>query len=69
MSAITAKLRRIVGRHERAGRRVLDVWNGKPIAESDRPVVVTGNYCVPPDVAQFRYLEPSGLDALGRART
>jgi len=69
MSAINAKLRRIVGGHEQAVGRVLDVWNGTPIAESHRPVTVKGNDRVPPEVTRSRYLEQSGFDAFSRART
>jgi hypothetical protein len=69
MSAITAKLRRIVGGHEQAAGRVLDVWNGTPIAESNRPVMVRGNDCMPPEVTRSRYVEPPNLDPLRRARS
>ena len=69
MSANTGKLRRIVGGHQQAGGRVLGLGNGVPIADSDRPVVVKGNRCVPPKVTRPRYLEPSSFDTLSRART
>ena len=69
MSAITAKLRRVVGGHERPGGRVLYIGNGTPTAESDRPVVVKGNHCAPPEVMRSRYLELSSFDTFGRART
>jgi hypothetical protein len=68
MSAITAKLRRIVGGHGRAGGRILDIWSGTRTAESNRPVVVKGNHCAPAHVTQSRYLEPSSFDTLRRAR-
>jgi hypothetical protein len=65
MSANTRKLRRIVGGHQQAGGRVLDLWNGTAIANSDR----AGNHCVRPEVAHYRYLEPSRFDMIGGART
>ena len=68
MSAITAKLRRIVGGHEQAAGRVLDVRNGAPIAESNRPVTVNSSDRVPPEVTRSRYLERSRVDTLRRAR-
>jgi hypothetical protein len=68
MSAITAKVC-VVGGHERSRGRVFDVWNGVPTAENDRPVVVKGNRCMPSEVTRSRDLEPSGFDALSRART
>ena len=69
MTAINAKLRRIVGGHEQAGGGVLDLCNGTPTAKSDRSVVLKGNHCVPPEVTRSRYLEQSGFDAFSRART
>jgi hypothetical protein len=69
MSANTGKLRRIVGGHQQAGRRVLGAWTGVPIAESEGPVVVNGPHRVRPEITRHRYLEPSGFDMLGGART
>ena len=69
MSANTGKLRRIVGGHQQAGGPVLGPWNGTPIADSDRPVVVNGHHRVLPEVTRYRYLKPSGFDMLGGART
>ena len=68
MSAITSKLRRIVGGHEQAAGRVLDVRNGAPIAESTRPVTVKGNDPLPPEVTRSRYVEPKPFGTLRRAR-
>ena len=69
MSANTGKLRRILGGRQQAGRRVLGLWIGVPIAESEGPVVVNGHHRVRPEITQYRYLKPSGFDMLGRART
>ena len=69
MSANTGKLRRILGGRQQAGRRVLGLWIGVPIADSDRPVVVNGHHRVLPEVTRYRYLKPSGFDMLGGART
>ena len=69
MSAITEKLPRIAGGHEQASGSVLDVCDRAPIAGSDRPVVVKGNHCAPPEVTRSRYLELSSFDTFGRART
>ena len=68
MSANTGKLRRILGGRQQAGRRVLGLWIGVPIAESEGPVVVNGHHRVRPEITQYRYLKPSGFDMLGRAR-
>lgn len=59
MSTITEKLRRIVGASGQAGAPVRAVWNGTVIAESDRTVVVEGNYYFPHEDVESRYLEPS----------
>ena len=69
MSANTGKLRRILGGRQQAGRRVLGLWIGVPIAESEGPVVVNGHHGVRPEVTRYRSLKPSGFDMLGRART
>ena len=68
MSANTGKLRRILGGRQQAGRRVLGLWIGVPIAESEGPVVVNGHHRVRPEVTRYRNLKPSGFDMLGRAR-
>lgn len=35
-------------------------WKGVVLAETDRPVVVEGNYYFPPDSLHAEYLKPSG---------
>ena len=69
MSANTGKLRRIVGGRQQAGGRVLGVWNGVPIAESEGPVVANGHHCVRPEVTRYRSLKPTGFDMLAGGRT
>lgn len=59
MSAITEKLRRIVGGYGQADGRVQAHWNGTVIAESDRTVMVDGNHYFPRNAVTSEYLEPS----------
>ena len=59
MSAITDKLRRVVGGQEPTSGPVQAVWDGTVIAESDRTVVVEGNHYFPPEDVESQYLEPS----------
>ena len=59
MSAITNKLRRIVGGYGHPAGPVQAVWNGTVIAENGRTVVVEGNRYFPPEDVEVRYLEPS----------
>ena len=59
MSAITEKLRRLVGGSPGAGSPVQAVWNGTVIARSDRTVAVEGNHYFPPDDVKREYLDHS----------
>lgn len=59
MSAITQRLRRIVGGAGHASGPVQAIWNGAVIARSDRTVVVEGNHYFPAGDVQSRYLESS----------
>ena len=68
MSRITESIRRFVIGEERIGAGeepaatgpVQAIWNGAVLAESDRTVVVEGNYYFPPEDVNREYLEPSG---------
>jgi uncharacterized protein (DUF427 family) len=59
MSAITERLRRIMGGYGQGNGPVHAVWNEMVIAESDRTVVVEGNHHFPSEDVEARDLEPS----------
>jgi uncharacterized protein (DUF427 family) len=59
MSAITGRLRRLVGANEQNDGPVRAVWNGTVIAESDRTIKLEGNHYFPPEDVRREHLEPS----------